>query len=39
MALASDLAATQVGDEGFRSLGVDPRPSTAYIAEVAAARA
>ncbi|HYO41769.1 MAG TPA: NAD(P)H-binding protein [Candidatus Limnocylindrales bacterium] len=39
MALASDLAATEVGDEGFRDLGVEPRPASAYIAEVAAARA
>jgi uncharacterized protein YbjT (DUF2867 family) len=36
MALASDLADTQVGDEGFRGLGVEPRPASAYIAEVAA---
>jgi uncharacterized protein YbjT (DUF2867 family) len=39
MALAADLAATQVGDEGFRDLGVEPRPASAYIAEVTAVRA
>ena len=31
MALASDLADTPIGDEGFRSLGIDPRPSSAWI--------
>ena len=39
MALASDLEDTPVGDEGFRGLGVEPRAASAYIAEVAAARA
>jgi uncharacterized protein YbjT (DUF2867 family) len=36
MALASDLADTPVGDEGFRSLGIDPRPSSAWIEASAA---
>jgi uncharacterized protein YbjT (DUF2867 family) len=35
MALAADLAATQVGDEGFRALDIDPRPSSVHIASVA----
>jgi uncharacterized protein YbjT (DUF2867 family) len=39
MALASDLAPTQADDEGFRDLEVEPRPASAYIAEMAAARA
>ena len=39
MALASDLAATQVADEGFRGLGVEPRAASTFIAEVAAVRA
>jgi uncharacterized protein YbjT (DUF2867 family) len=38
MALASDLAATQVDDEGFRGLGVEPRAASTFITEVAAAR-
>lgn len=33
MALASDLADTQIGDEGFRSLGIEPRPASAWIAK------
>jgi uncharacterized protein YbjT (DUF2867 family) len=38
MALAGDLAATAVDDGAFRSLGIVPRPSSAYIAEIAAAK-
>jgi len=35
MALAADLADTQASDEGFRSLGIDPRPASAFIAAAA----
>ncbi len=32
MALAGDLADTAGGDEGFRGLGIEPRPASAWIA-------
>jgi uncharacterized protein YbjT (DUF2867 family) len=35
MALASDRADTGLGPETFHELGIDPRPVSAYIAEVA----
>lgn len=31
MALMSDLAGTSIGDEGFRSLGIEPRGARAFI--------
>lgn len=36
MALAGDLASTSVGDEGFRDLGIAPRPASAHIAAAGA---
>ena len=35
MALAGDRADTTVGDDGFRSLGIEPRPASEWIARVA----
>jgi uncharacterized protein YbjT (DUF2867 family) len=36
MALAGDLEATTIGDEGFRSLGIEARGARAYIDSVSA---
>lgn len=39
MALSGDLAETSADDQGFRRLGIEPRPSSTWIADVAAASA
>jgi NADH dehydrogenase len=36
MALASDVSTTAVDDGGFRGLGIEPRPASAYIAAAGA---
>ena len=39
MALAGDLADTAEGDDGFRSLGIEPRPASAWIVSATSAPA